>query len=88
MSIAEVRIICREMDKCQKRLDRAIVDTYPLGRKIRYEWGAGRHLIGQVIHHGYGGRIKFRNLLTGKERWVAGDSLYLSPLEPQKAVRK
>lgn len=78
MSVEEIRIIRAEIDKHKKRLTKAIFETYPLGQDVTFR--LSRSVIScQVVMHGYGGRIKLRNVETDKTRWVHGDYMDLAP---------
>jgi hypothetical protein len=82
--IADLRGRIRDL---RKELISAVHETYPVGEKVFYTAKSGHPPICcVVIAWGYDTVLIIRNVSTGKDRRVDGDSELLEPKYPRQAV--
>lgn len=68
----------REVTRAEEELFRAVWANFPIGCPVSWQKGGcgSRVHRGYILGHGYRGRIRVRNEVTHKARWITFYDLY------------
>lgn len=69
-AIANLKRALRKRRAAETEIARILVEQFPVGVFVAFTGHNGNALLGRVVAHAYGDRIKVENSKTGRAYWV------------------